>query len=185
MNSEQDTADTICANRKYLEICYILFLIRYSIKMDVINTNIKHTSDSAVLIKELVQKQRKNIPSDKKLAYKDLKRIVSYINKSIFSNDSCCLWDGYITHSAKNHKGIYINFYFKKRKMALHRILYINFKDEITDSDFIKFTCDNKGQCCNINHMVKIEYTTKNNKVVTNEEPNNVSSDDNFVIDFN
>ena len=120
--------------------------------------------DNSVLLKQLINKQIKAIPSNKKLSYSDLKRIVKYIDTSIFDDDSCCLWKGYVTNSKpdKNHKGAYVNFYFKRKKVALHRLLYGNFKEDIDDSDYLKYTCDNKGSCCNINHMVKFAYSTKN-----------------------
>lgn len=163
--------------------------------MDVNNINTPQIFDSSILVTQMVTKQRKNIPSYKKLAFKDIKRIVKYIGNSIFSDDSCCLWDGYVTNSnsTKNHKGAYINFYFKKKKVALHRILYENFKDEITDSDYIKYTCENKGQCCNINHMTKVEYSTKDMRDIkkniknntTDENSSDSSSEEKFSINFN
>jgi len=120
--------------------------------------------DRSVLLKQLINKQIKTISSNKKLSYSDLKRIGKYIDTSIFNNDGCCMWKGYVTNSKpdKNHKGSYVNFYFKRKKVALHRILYGNFKEDIDDSDYLKYTCDNKGSCCNINHMVKFAYSTKN-----------------------
>jgi hypothetical protein len=119
--------------------------------------------DSSSLLKQLINKQIKTISSNKKLSYSDLKRIVKYIDTSIF-NDRCCIWKGYVTNSKpdKNHKGSYVNFYFKRKKIALHRLLYGNFKEDIDDSDYLKYTCDNKGSCCNINHMVKFAYSIKN-----------------------
>jgi hypothetical protein len=123
--------------------------------------------DNSVLLKELIKKQVKTVPSNKKLTYSDLKRIVKYIGTSMFDNDDCCMWNGYVTNSKpdKNHKGAYVNFYFKRKKVALHRLLYTNFKENIDDSDYLKYTCDNKGSCCNINHMVKFVYSTKNDSL--------------------
>ena len=39
--------------------------------------------------------------------------------------------------------------------MALHRLLYANFVGNINDNEYLKFSCDNRGKCCNINHLVK------------------------------
>jgi hypothetical protein len=127
--------------------------------MDVKDTG---TIDSSVLLQELLKNQLKNVPITKKLSYSDLKRVIKYINTSIFDNNKCCIWNGYVTNSKpdKNHKGAYVNFYFKKKKVALHRLLYANFKEDIQDSDYLKYTCDNKGSCCNVNHMVKFAYST-------------------------
>jgi len=123
-------------------------------KKDCVNNNI--------LLKELINNQLKSTPLNKKLTYSDFKRIIKYIDVSLFDDNKCCLWNGYITNSKpeKNYKGAYINFYFKKKKVALHRLLFINFKEHISDNDYIKYTCDNKGGCCNINHMVKFTYNS-------------------------
>lgn len=103
---------------------------------------------------ELLQNQRKDIPSDKKLLYNDLKRISKYLPNSIF-NDDCSLWNGYITNIKGVNENQYINFYFKGKKHALHRLLYINFIGELNDNEYIKFKCINKGKCCNIYHFYK------------------------------
>ena len=126
------------------------------------NDNGGQIVDNAVLLKELIKSQIKNIPSSRKLSYRDLTRIVRQINNSIFDDNSCCLWNGYVTNSKpdKNHKGAYVNFYFKKRKVALHRLLFENFKEPIDDDGYLKYTCENKGKCCNVNHMVKFSYST-------------------------
>ena len=152
--------------------------------------------DRNVLLSELIDNQIKGIPVNKKLSYSDIKRITKYISKSIFDENNCCIWEGYITNSKpdKSYKGAYINFYFKKRKVALHRLLYNNFKESIEDTDYLKYTCENKGKCCNINHMVKFIYnTTEKNDLIEEicekvekkkeEEEENLNSDD-FVLDF-
>lgn len=46
-----------------------------------------------------------------------------------------------------------------KVKAALHRLLYSNFVDHLSEDEYLKFTCDNKGKCCNIYHMKKFKYT--------------------------
>jgi hypothetical protein len=100
-------------------------------------------------IKELMEKQLDNVPEDYKLSESDLKRILKYIVSSLFDKDKCCLWNGYIT----TNKGLYVNFYFKKKKMALHRLLYLNFIGEIYENNYLTYNCHNKGKCCNINHI--------------------------------
>lgn len=120
------------------------------------------------MFKELIQRQRKNIPNDKKLQLTDLKRICKYINSSIFNKKICCIWDGYITNKNNTTKGTYINFYFKKKKVALHRLLYSNFVDDLYVNEYLKFNCDNKGMCCNIHHLKKFKYQKKNS--ISSEE---------------
>jgi hypothetical protein len=116
-----------------------------------------------LILNELISKQLINIPHDKKLNYNDLKRICKYISSSIFDEHYCCLWKGYVTNINNDNKGTYINFYFRKKKMALHRLLYINFIGDLSNDEYIKFNCDNKGQCCNVMHFKKYKYN-KNNK---------------------
>ena len=122
------------------------------------------------ILLELIQNQLKVVPNDKKLIYNDLKRISKYINVSIFK-DECSIWNGYITAIKHDEKNSYINFFFRKKKFALHRLLYINYIGELNDSEYLKFNCPNKGKCCNINHFYKNKKTstdtiTKNNIIV-------------------
>ena len=124
--------------------------------------------DSNELLTELITKQIKDLAYDKKLQYADLKRICKYINTSIFDKNRCCMWNGYITNSNNSNKGTYINFYFRKKKAALHRLLYINFIGELDYDEYLKFTCEEKGRCCNISHLKKFQYQPKNKKNTEN-----------------
>lgn len=118
------------------------------------------------IFQELIQNQRKIIISDKKLNLNDLKRISTYLTKSIFSSE-CSIWNGYITQF-KNDT-YYINFYFNGKKVALHRLLYNNFIGDLGDSEYLKYTCDNKGKCCNLNHFKKVVSDNLNNIEKNNE----------------
>lgn len=111
------------------------------------------------ILNELLSKQLKNISSDKKLQYADLKRISKYISTSVFDENQCCIWNGYVTNTNNMNKGIYINFFFRGNKVALHRLLYSNFIGELSPCEYLKFTCENKGKCCNILHLKKFQYT--------------------------
>ena len=123
---------------------------------ELVNENHKNSSND--FLKELLIYQIKNIDSNKKLNYGDIKRISKFVTSSIFNKDKCSIWNGYITNEVKNNKGTYINFYFKKKKIALHRLLYTNYIGELSNKEYIKFNCINKGKCCNINHMSKYSY---------------------------
>lgn len=114
----------------------------------------------------MIKNQRKNINVDNKLYLKDMQRISQNINSSIFE-DKCSIWQGKKNQKV-NNKGYYINFFFNKKKMSLHRILYINYIGELNKNEYLKFTCPNNGICCNINH-----YSKKNNNLcsVIIEEP--------------
>ena len=119
-----------------------------------------------IFIKEMMDKRLENVDNENKFSYNDIQNISKNLNTSIFDENNCSIWTGYIT------KGQYVNFYFNKKKRILHRSLYINFKHELNEGDRIEFTCPNKGKCCNINHMkikkCKIKKNTKNNKNDTN-----------------
>jgi hypothetical protein len=133
---------------------------------------------------ELIKNQKKNIPSDKKLLHTDLKRISKYLTNSIFG-ESCSLWHGYVTVIKNEEKNSYINFYYCGKKYALHRLLYINYIGDLSDSEYIKFTCSNKGKCCNINHFYK---NNKNDDTdITNGIINTIpikKYSTNIIIDF-
>ena len=119
------------------------------------------------LFKELMDKQLSTVPYKKKLQYADIKRICKYINKTIFHPHKCSLWCGYVTNSNNTCKGTYINFYFRKKKVALHRLLFENFVSELSKTEYLKFSCKNKGKCCNVNHLKKFSYNEKRTKVHT------------------
>ena len=104
---------------------------------------------------ELCLKQRKTNNDKYHLELNDLTRFLKYIDTSIFGSDECVLWNGYLT-KCNNNKSCYVNFYLKKRKLALHRILYINFIDDLDDKQYLKYSCDNPGRCCNIKHFIKV-----------------------------
>lgn len=148
-------------------------------KQEIDNENkIMDMGDINNILKELLIKQIKNIDQTKKLSFSDIKRISKFLQTSIFDENNCSIWNGYITNEKNQSKGTYINFYFNKKKIALHRLLYINYVEDISDEEYIKYTCDNKGKCCNIHHMVKNSFA-KN----TNDKPKKNNNKNNKVND--
>lgn len=123
-------------------------------------------NEKDVLFAELLNNQLKLVPLNFRLQYDDIKRISKYINSSIFNENTCCIWSGYITNSKSENKGTYINFYFRKKKVALHRLLYVNYIGVLNKDEYLKFTCENKGKCCNIYHMNKFKYQHQNTPVL-------------------
>jgi len=103
---------------------------------------------------ELIDNQRKDCNLAVRLRLSDLKRIVKYIDTSIFDTKRCCIWRGSIINNKKRNS-IYINFYFHRRKISLHRLLFANYIDGLKKNEYIKYNCNNKGRCCNINHMIR------------------------------
>lgn len=136
----------------------------------------KKSIDGNELLKELIMKQLKNVSQDKKLQYTDLKRICKYINSSIFDENKCCYWNGYVTNANNSNKGTYVNFYFRKKKAALHRLLYCNFIGDLSDDEYLKFSCENKGNCCNIKHLRKFKYQKKDDNETLAKKPTTVVS---------
>jgi len=132
------------------------------------------TMRNNLLISELLNKQLQNVPNDKKLQYGDIKRLSKYLAGNIFDDNGVCIdFFGYITNASDPEKGIYINFYFKGKKAILHRLLYANFVGELGDDEYLKFTCPNKGKCCNVHHLKKFKYIKK--KQDENNEKVNVT----------
>lgn len=107
---------------------------------------------------KLVTKQLQNVEISKRLQYSDLKRITEYIDGDIFDENKCCIWNGYVTNVGTKNKINYINFYFRGKKIALHRLLYINFVGKLNDDEYIKYSCENKGKCCCVNHLEKCKF---------------------------
>lgn len=134
--------------------------------------------DNNEILTELINKQLKNIDSKKKLQYSDLKRICKYIDNSIFDENKCCIWKGYITNSNNNNKGTYISFYFREKKIILHRLLYSNFVEQLNSDEYLKFNCENIGKCCNIKHLKKFKY---NNIIKKKENVNNKTKQKNNI----
>lgn len=138
-------------------------------------------SQTDIIFRELVDKQIKNIPTNKKLQLRDIKRISQRLTSSIFDENKCTLWSGYITNTNNTSKGMYVNFYFRKKKVALHRLLYSNFIGELHDDEYLKFNCENRGKCCNIHHMNKFKYTNNDEENIDQDikEYNDVNIEEN------
>lgn len=134
-------------------------------------SNKKISKNSNEIFKELIKKQLPDVPSQWKLNINDMKRICKYIDTSIFDNKNCCIWKGYITNMNNSNKGTYVNFYFRNKKVALHRLLYSNFVAPLDSSEYLKFNCDNKGICCNINHYEKYKYSKNNIPIKKEQKP--------------
>ena len=115
-------------------------------------------SKNKILV-ELINNQNENIDNNKKLDVKSLQRISRNVENSLFSNE-CVFWQGYITYiqSTDVH---YINFFFNGKKHALHRLLYLNYIGDLKKNEYLKYKCENKGKCCNINHILKINSKNK------------------------
>ena len=141
-------------------------------------------NDNNTILKKLIKNQLKNIKPEYKLNNSDLNRISKNLNDDIFSN-KCCLWQGYITNN-NNNRAKYINFYFNKKKIALHRLLYINYVGDLKKNEYIKFSCENKGKCCNLNHIKKVDKKKNNNTKIKNnkKEIKNIVKKKSNIVSF-
>lgn len=111
------------------------------------------------ILENLIKNQKDHIESKSKLLLSDLKRLTNNLTSDIFSDD-CSLWNGPILIT--NNKE-YINFFINGKKVSLNRILYKNYVGELYDNEYLKYSCINKGKCCSLKHIYKINK--KENKI--------------------
>ena len=126
---------------------------------------------------ELIQKQIKDCRDSKKLNLSELRRISKNLDNSIFDHNNCSIWNGYITNNNSNLKPSYINFYFRNKKIALHRLLYENYVETLDKNQYLKYSCKNKGICCNINHIEVVNSNKNTNITIDETKPKDKISD--------
>lgn len=126
-------------------------------------------TETSEILSKLIKNQRNDISLNKKLAFTDLTRISNNLPNDIFSDD-CCIWSGYITNLKSKKKNCYVSFFYKNKKVSLHRLLYANYIGNIKDNEYIKYTCNNKGTCCTLNHMKKVAEDIENTNDTDNIE---------------
>jgi hypothetical protein len=112
------------------------------------------------ILENLIKKQKEHVELKSKLLLSDLNRVTNNLSKDIFS-DECSLWDGPILIA--NNKE-YISFFINGKKVSLNRILYKNYVGELYDKDYLKYSCINKGRCCSLQHIYKINKKVKEEK---------------------
>lgn len=146
----------------------------------------KHSFEKKKYLRELIFNQLKIIPANRRLLYKDLSRIIKYINSSFLDEEECCIWEGYVTNAKNAKKGTYINFFFRNKKVALHRLLYENFVGPLGDDYYLKFSCENeenKGKCCNIHHMIKYKYNASPEEEDSDDSSEATKTESNITTD--
>ena len=105
------------------------------------------------ILEKLIKNQRLLVDNKNKLSLLDLNRISNNLPISIFENN-CCIFEGPIINS--NNKN-YISFFINGKKTSLHRILFNNYVDDLLNSEYLKYSCSNKGKCCTLNHFYKVK----------------------------
>lgn len=113
------------------------------------------------ILENLIKNQKEHVELKSKLCLSDLKRLTNNLSKDIFTKD-CSMWDGPILNS--NNKE-YISFFINGKKVSLNRILYKNYIGELNDTEYLKYLCANKGRCCCINHLYKVNKIIKENSI--------------------
>lgn len=131
------------------------------------------------LLDKLVSEQRHNVPQKYRLSYSDLQRIAGKIDGDILDNNACVMWNGYVYDKRSQH----ISFYFRNKKMALNRILYINFCEDLTEANYLKSSCKTLG-CCNIKHITKHRYNIKKKSTLVDNIKKKVVDKNRFVVEF-
>jgi hypothetical protein len=134
----------------------------------------------------MIKNQLDEVDDKYKLKESDISRICKYIDTSIFDKEKCCIWQGSVANINNDNKGTYVNFYFNKNKVILHRLLYINYINDLHENEYIKFKCENKGLCCNVNHYKKYKKKGINPKDTDDTEEKNIviMKIGNLIIDF-
>lgn len=132
---------------------------------------------------EMRERQRDISPPDR-LRMSDICRISQRLDNSIFDQGCCTIWQGYIANYNNPKKGTYVNFYFRNGKCALHRLLFKNYVGDLSQNQYIRYTCANKGCCLNVNHMRAHTYkkggSRRNKKVI--HSPSHPQPDNPFFL---
>ena len=126
---------------------------------------INSVNNKNIILENLIKNQKEQIEIKSKLSLSDLKRVTNNLTKDIFS-DECSIWTGPIMIA--NNKE-YISFFINGKKVSLNRILYKNYIDELYDREYLKYSCNNKGRCCTLKHLYKVNKKVKEQKVVEKE----------------
>ena len=114
-----------------------------------------------IILENLITNQKEHVELKSKLLLSDLNRLTNNLSKDIFS-DECSLWEGPILIA--NNKE-YISFFINGKKVSLNRILYKNYIDDLYDGEYLKYSCNNKGRCCTLKHLYKVNKQITEKKV--------------------
>ena len=108
-------------------------------------------------LRHLICCQRREVPDIGlygKLNFEDLKRVDKSISGDITNSKDCCLYNGTVV--GEN----YSTFSYKGKKTSLIRILYHNLVADNKPDMKVKWSCENKGLCCNLSHFDMVSKET-------------------------
>lgn len=101
---------------------------------------------------KFLENQKDSIPNYQnygKMSFEDIQRIEKNIQKDIFDKE-CCLYKGEI-------KNGFASISFKGKKVSVQRLLYHNYIGTIRRNQIIYYSCDNKGLCCCLDHLIVLD----------------------------
>jgi len=110
-------------------------------------------TDKNKIYENLIKNQLSNVDIKYRLNLSDLRRIADNLLDDIFSNE-CSIWAGPVITNSNNKS--YISFFYNTKKISIHRILYKNYINNLSDNEYLKYTCKNQEICCCINHFYKV-----------------------------
>ena len=115
------------------------------------------------ILQELIDKQLKDVTKKFRFTQKHLLRLSLSLPTSIFHPTQCSIWStSYISRARiriRRHQK-YVTFSMRGKKHMSQRLIYLNYCGQLPNH-FIRSNCSNKGKCCNINHMTKVQYRSK------------------------
>lgn len=98
---------------------------------------------------KFLENQKDSIPTYQnygKMSFEDIQRIERNIQADIFS-DICCIYKGEV-------KNGFASISYKGKKVSVQRLLYHNYIGMIRRNQIIQYSCDNKGLCCCLSHLI-------------------------------
>ncbi len=121
--------------------------------------------DRSEILKQLSDRQRKNIDSNIRLSAHDLEKMSEKLSNSIFDTEQCSFWNVKEKKSKIKSPQPYIFYYLNGKKMPVYRLLYCNFIDDLPKNKYLKCRCHNKGWCCNLNHLKLVNQASPQSTV--------------------
>lgn len=109
---------------------------------------------------ELVRNQLLDVPEENRLRLTDMERLAKFSDgHSYFDPVRSTLFVGYVNKNRP--QDTCITFFFRKKKVALHRLLFQNYLGELTFRHYVRHLCGHRYSCVNILHLRRNDYVNK------------------------
>lgn len=149
------------------------------------NKNILTLNEKKILAQLLIY-QRSDVEKEYKLTLNLIIKVIKILGEktlgNLLDNNNKNCWIN--MDSVDNKKISCINFYINNKKIALHRLMYINFTDSLDKNSYLKHTCNNKN-CYNIYHLEKAIH---NDNEIQHQEVTRIAVNNNYdkiIINLN